>query len=457
MTSTSSSPVRIVAARYVLPVIGEPIEHGAVAVEGDTIVAVGTLVDLAAQYAGAEVSDYGLAAMTPGFIDNHTHLEYTAMRGLIEDAPYSRWKYEVMRRELLLTPEDWEDSALLGAIEAALSGITTVADITKSGSSGRAAQRIGLRSVIYREVGTMDRNAVDATMAAASSDIERWRAEWDSSRTTVGIAPHSAYSCHPHLFRKVAEYAADGTPVAMHLAGSQEEYQFVKYGSSMLGHEVREQYNAEAPLWLPTGVSPVRYVQQWEIFHAPNVMAVHCTQVDDDDIEILATYDIAVAHCPRCNSKLAMGIMPLKKMLDAGIRVGLGTDSPAASNSMDTFEEMRIGLLVQRAALGRDHFFTAAQFLKMATYESARALRMEDTIGSLEVGKRADLIVVDLSGSAQAPTQDPASAIVHTAHQNNVSMTMVGGEVIYERGTFSHVDLAPLTARAQELRDKLRA
>lgn len=447
----------IVVSRYVLPITGEPIEHGAVVVEGDTIVAVGTAGELVSRFPDAEVRDFGLAAVMPGFIDNHTHLEYTAMRGLIEDAPYSRWKYEVMRRESLLTSHDWEDSALLGALEAALSGITTVADITKSGASGRAAQQVGLRSIIYREVGTMDRHAVEPTMAAAASDIERWRGEWDPARTTVGIAPHSAYSCHPQLFKRVAEYAADGTPVAMHLAGSQEEYQFVKYGSSLLGHEVREQYDSEAPLWLPTGVSPVRYVQQWDIFHAPNVMAVHCTQVDDDDIEILATYDVAVAHCPRCNSKLGMGIMPLKKMLDAGIRVGLGTDSPAASNSMDTFEEMRIGLLLQRAALGRDHFFTAEQFLRLATYESARALRMEDTIGSLEPGKRADIIVVDLSSSAQAPTQHPAAAVVHTAHQNNVAMTMVAGQAIYERGEFAHVELAPLTARAQELRDKLRA
>lgn len=446
----------LITARYVIPVVGESIEHGAVVVQGDRIVAVGPRDTLLAQYPGEEVKDFGMAAIMPGFIDNHTHLEYTAMRGLIEDAPYSRWKYEVMLREPIMTTQDWEDSALFGALEAARSGITTVADITKSGASGRAANQVGLRSVIYREVETMDRKEVDATMDAAVAQIEEWRATWDPTITTVGIAPHSAYSCHPHLFKKVAEYAMDGTPVAMHLAGSVEEYQFVKYGSSMLGHEVREQYDAEAPLWLPTGVSPVRYVQQWDILHVPNIMAVHCTQVDDEDIEILVENDVAIAHCPRCNSKLSMGILPLSKMRQAGLVVGLGTDSPASSNSMDNFEEMRIGLLVQRAAFGKDHFFTGEQFLRIATIESARALRMGDSLGSLEVGKLADIIVVDMSDSAQVPTQHPAAAVVHTAHQNNVVLTVVNGEVIFERGRFTRVELADLASRAEEIRTKLR-
>lgn len=446
----------LIGARYVIPVSGEPIEHGAVVTQGDKIVAVGLRAELELQYPHEEVKDYGMAAIIPGFVDNHTHLEYTAMRGLIEDAPYSAWKYEVMLREPAMTRQDWEDSALFGALEAARSGITTVADITKSGASGRAANQVGLRSVIYCEVETMDRKEVDETMARAAAQISNWRATWDPAITTVGIAPHSAYSCHPHLFKKVAEFAQDGTPVAMHLAGSVEEYQFVKYGSSMLGHEVRSQYDAEAPLWLPTGVSPVRYVQQWDILHAPNVMAVHCTQVDDDDIEILAENNVSIAHCPRCNSKLSMGILPLGKMLQAGLVVGLGTDSPASSNSMDNFEEMRIGLLVQRAAFGKDHFFTAEQFLQMATIEAARALRMEDEIGSLEVGKRADIVVVDMSDSAQVPTQHPEAALVHTAHQNNVVLTVVNGEVIFERGKFSRVELADLASRAELIRAKLR-
>jgi len=446
----------LLTARYVLPITAEPIENGAILVRDDTIVDVGTRADLEARYPDEPLRDFGLAALLPGIVDAHTHLEYTALRGMIEDSPYPKWKYEVMLREPLMTEQDWEDSALFGALEAALSGITTIADITMTGASGRAAQQVGLRSIIYREVETMDKHEVEEQMAAAVKDIERWREEWDASRTTVGIAPHSAYSCHPALFKKIAEYAADGTPVAMHLAGSVEEYHFVKYGSSMLGHEVRDQYDAEAPLWLPTGVSPVRYVQQWNILDVPNITAVHCTQIDDNDIEILAEYDVAIAHCPRCNSKLSMGTLPLGKVREAGLRVGIGTDSPAAANSMDPFEEMRIGLLIQRAAFGKDHFFSAATMLKMATYESAQALGISDRVGSLEPGKQADVIAVDLSQSAQVPTQQPAAALVHTAHQNNVVMTMVAGEVIFDSGKFSRLSIGALVPRAEEIRDKLR-
>jgi 5-methylthioadenosine/S-adenosylhomocysteine deaminase len=392
----------------------------------------------------------------PGFIDLHTHLEYTSMRGLVDDLPYSEWKLQLLQKEKLFTSQDWDDSALLGALEAVQSGITTVADVTGTGASGHAAQAVGLRAIVYREVETMVKSKVASVMARAAEDIEAWRATSDPTRLTIGLAPHAPYSCHPELFRKVAEYASDGTPVSLHLAGSVEEYQFVKYGSSMLATDVRDTFDADAPLWLPTGVSPVRYVLQWGLFDVPNIMAVHCTQVDDADIEILASRDVAIAHCPRCNAKLGMGVAPIEKFLRAGIRVGLGTDSPAASNSMDVFEEMRLGLLVQRATLGEEHFMNARQFVKMATLDAARALKMDDRLGSLEPGKQADIIAVDLSKSHQIPTHNPYSTLVHTANQENILATIVAGEVVYENREWRGIDHQRIYGRAEEMRDKLR-
>ncbi len=447
----------ILAARYVLPVAAPHIENGAVLVRDDTIVEIGDLEHLKAAHPEEEVRDFGLAALLPGFIDTHTHLEYTVMRGLVDDLPYSQWKLQLLQKEQRLTNEDWCDSALMGALEAARSGITTVADITKRGCSADAAKEGGLRAFVYREVSTYDAKQIDSVMAAAIEDIDRWRSEADPSMVTVGIAPHSAYSCHPKLFRTVADYAADGTPVAMHLAGSKEEYEFVKYGSSMLATDVREVYDAQAPVWLPTGVSPVRYVLQWGLFDAPNVLAVHCTQVDDEDIEILASHDVAVAYCPRCNAKLAMGAAPVEKFLQAGLRVGLGTDSPAAANSMDVFEDMRVGVLIQRAMLGSDKWMTTRQFVKLATLEAARALGIDDKVGSLEPGKLADIIAVDLSKSSQIPTHYPYSALVHTANQMNVLMTMVGGKVLFEDSTWTQLDKERLQARGEEMRIKLHS
>ncbi|MDZ4168923.1 MAG: amidohydrolase family protein [Coriobacteriia bacterium] len=446
----------LLTARYVLPIATPHIEFGAVLVRGDHIVEIGEFERLKELHPDEPVTDFGLAALMPGFVDAHTHLEYTAMRGLVDDLPYSKWKLQLLQKERLFDPEDWEDSALLGALEALQSGITTVADITQNGASFRAAVAAGLRGVVYREVATMDKRQIASVMDQAKSDIEAWRGTPGAERITPGIAPHAPYSCHPQLFRSVAEYAADGTPVAMHLAGSREEYQFVKYGSSMLANDVRDTFDQHAPAWLPTGVSPVRYVLQWGIFDVPNVLAVHCSQVDEADIEVLASHNVAIAYCPRCNAKLGMGIAPVWRFQAAGIRVGLGTDSPAASNSMDEFEEMRIGLLVQRAVLGEEHFIPARQFVKMATLDAARALGIDDRVGSLEPGKQADIIAVDLSESHQVPTHYPYGTLVHTANQENVLWTMVAGEVLYHAHEWSRLDQERLFGRAEELRMKLR-
>jgi len=446
----------ILTARYVLPVSTPHIEYGAVLVRDDAIVEIGDFEHLRALHPDEPVRDFGQAAIMPGFVDLHTHLEYTALRGLVDDLPYSQWKLQLMQKEKLFSSQDWDDSACLGALEALQSGITTVADITSTGSSGLAAQAAGLRGVIYREVSTMEKARVPGVMAEAAADIEAWRGTSDAARITIGIAPHAPYSCHPELFKAVSEYASDGTPVAIHLAGSVEEYQFVKYGASMLATDVRDIYDAHAPLWLPTGVSPVRYVLQWCLFDVPNIMAVHCTQVDLEDIEVLAEKNVSVAHCPRCEAKLGMGVAPVEQFLRAGIRVGLGTDSPAASNSMDVFEEMRIGLLVQRAVLGEDRFMSARQFVKMATLDAARALGVDDRIGSLEPGKQADVIAVDLSKSHQIPNHYPYSTLVHTANQENLLATMVAGRFVYQNREWSGIDHTRVYARAEEMRVKLR-
>lgn len=445
----------LLTARYVIPVSTDHIENGAVLVRDAEIVEVGDADRLRSAYPEEPVRDFGLAALMPGFIDLHTHLEYSAMRGLVDDLPYARWKLQVMGLEERFDRSDWRDSALLGALEALQSGITTVADITKSGASAGAVSVAGLRAAIFREIATMEKSAVDGVMAEATRDIEEWESV-STERLTVGIAPHAPYSCHPQLFRRVADYANEsGRSVAMHLAGSREEYQFVKYGSSRLAVDFREEFEGHAPAWLPTGVSPVRYVLQWGLFDVPQLLAVHLTQVDDADIEVLASHDVSMAYCPRCNAKLAMGLAPLRKILDSGMRVGMGTDSPAASNSMDMFEEMRVGLLLQRAV--ENTWLPARRFVRLATLDAARALRIDDSVGSLDAGKQADIIAVDLSHSHQLPTHYPYGTILHTANQEDVLFTMVAGDVLYDAGTCTNLDKERLKARAEEMRLKLRS
>jgi 5-methylthioadenosine/S-adenosylhomocysteine deaminase len=450
----------LLKSRYVLPVAAPHIEHGAVLVRGDRIEAVGAAAELLAANPAEEVIDLGLAVLMPGFVDLHTHLEYSVFRGLVDDVPYTRWKMQVVEKQKKLAPADWEDSAVLGAMEALQSGITTVADITNSGSSARAAASAGLGGVIYREVSTMEKARIPEKLEAARADIAQWRDIAAGGPLRVGIAPHSPYTCHPELIQQAAALAIEqDMPAAIHLAGSRDEYDFVRYGSSQLAQDFRQQAGWSDVAWMPTGVSPVRYILQWGLFDVPRLLAVHCVQVDPADVEVLASKGVGVAHCPRCNAKLGMGIAPLKLFFKHGLTVGLGTDSPASNNTLDFFDEMRIGLLLQRG-VSDEHdfyrFFTARTFVRLATIHGAKALGLDHEIGSLEVGKRADLVAVDLSASHMVPTDDPYSALVHTANQESVVMTMVAGRVLYDRGDYLSIDSERALARAEEIQAKLR-
>lgn len=447
----------LLLARYVLPIGSPHIEDGAVLVRGTEIAAVGKRADLLARYPDEDVVDYGLAALMPGFVDLHTHLEYAVFRGVVDDLPYTQWKMRVQELESRLNDEEWAASAVLGAVEAIRSGITTVADITDTGASLAAAEDSGLRAVVYREVSTMDAKAVDREVERAFDDVRTWAAAVDADRVTIGIAPHSPYTCHPRLFKAVAEAVGTAeTHVAIHLAGSRDEYDFVRYGSSPLGQDFRQQSGWAEQAWMPTGVSPVRYVYQWGLLQLPNVMAVHCVHVDAEDVAILERANVAVAHCPRCNAKLGMGVAPLSSFLARGLRVGIGTDSPASNSTIDFFDEMRVGLLIQRGVTGEASFYTAERFVRMATVGGAQALKLDHLIGTLEPGKRADVIAVDLSHSYQIPTQDPYGALVHTSNQEDVLMTMVNGRVLYDRGTFFTLDAGGMDERIEKMRLKVR-
>ena len=186
------------------------------------------------------------------------------------------------------------------------------------------------------------------------------------------------------------------------------------------------------------------------------MLAVHCVHTDEEDVKKLKEYNVAVAVCPRCNAQLGMGVAPVDEFMRAGLRVGIGTDSPAATDSTDMLSEMRLGMLIQRAVnVGR--FLNSESMLEMATIGGARALKLDDEIGSLEIGKRADVIAVDLSSSQQSPSTNPVSAMVNTCTSADVIMTMVDGKTLYERDKW-HIDVevAKHIARVIEIRGKLR-
>ena len=431
----------LLTSRYVIPVSQEHpvyIEYGAVLVQGDRIAEVGTLSDLLARHPDEEVRDFGMAAIMPGFVDCHTHLEFSLMRGILNDTPYASWKAFINEKMALLTTQDWFDSAYMGAYEALTAGITTVADVTSTGASLPAVDKLGLRGIIYRGVGAPARSQVEQEMARAREQIAEWGGRVGGDRVRIGIAPENLFSCHPQILKEVAAFAKEtGTPVAIHLAGSQEECDFIRYGSSVFSiandtDDHRLLARRQSVELLPAGCSPVQYALNWDILDVPQILAIHCVKVDDHDIEILRDHGVSVAVTPRACAKLGQGLAPIVEMRRAGIPVGLGSDSPAASDSMDPIAEMRFAMLALRATHGKEGFIEGPDMIAMATIESARALGIDDLVGSLDVGKKADIIAVDLSDSRQAPTHFPTSAVVHTSSRDDVVMTMVDGNVVYD-------------------------
>lgn len=450
----------LICAQYVFPVTSDPITNGAVLVRDGKIRDVGQADMLKLRYPDEETVDYGLAAVMPGLVDLHTRLEKTVLRGVAHDVPYATWILSILELGSRLEVSDWYDSAILGGLDALSSGITTVADITSTGAACTAAQKLGLRGVIYREVAAMDKSRVPYAIRSAENDILHWREEVDQDRITIGIAPGAVYAIHPSVFTQVSECARKmNLPVAMRLAGSREEYNFVKRGSSMFAVHTMDDSKrgyVEIPPWMPTGVTPVRYALNWGAFESSNVLVIHAVHVDDDDIKKLREYNVSICTCARSNAQLGMGIAPLGAFLRAGLNVGFGTDSPAATESIDMISEMRMSMLIQRAFDTR-RFLDSSTVLELATIGGARALGIDDKVGSLEIGKRADLIAVDLSSSYQTPDADPVSAVVNTCSSSDVLMTMVDGKTLYEKNQWHvDVDVAKNIARVIEIRAKLR-
>jgi 5-methylthioadenosine/S-adenosylhomocysteine deaminase len=454
-TATANDRVTLYRADWVLPVAAPVLADGALAVAGERIVAVGPASDLAAAHPGAEVVDLGRAIVMPGFVNCHSHLEYTTFRGILDDAEFGDWILQLVDIKASLTPDEYLDSARLGVAESVASGITTVADTSYTGLSIKAAAEAGLRGRVYLEVYGIDDTRIDETLAHIDTRLEAARA-MASEHIDVGLMAHAPYTVSSRLYEAIAERSRDeGLQVASHVAESRHELTYVRAGSGKFAHDFREKLGWERMLVQPYGVSPIKYLQQWDVFNG-NFLAVHCTQATLDDIRILRAKDAAVAHCPKSNAKLGCGVAPLADMLHQGVRVGLGTDSPAASNIMDMFDEMRTMLLLHRATERDVTVLDAERCVRLATLGGAEALGLAADVGSLEPGKAADFIAVDVSRSRFEPIANPYSALVYGANQDDVFLTVVGGRVLYRDRVFTALDDAAVRGAAHTVRQRLQ-
>jgi 5-methylthioadenosine/S-adenosylhomocysteine deaminase len=413
----------------VLPVEGEPIEDGAVAVEDGLIAAVGRRSELGSD------EHFDDAALLPGLVNAHSHLEYAVYAGFGDGlTDFAEWIRIHTERKRRLAWDGYLDVARFGAAECLRSGITTVGDCSFSGAAGVAAAQLGLRAVVYLEVFGAEPESALAQFEALREQV----APVLSDLVRPGISPHAPYSVSPEVYRACA---ALGLPLATHISESPSELAYLEDGSGPW---------AGIP-WLvePPGTSGARLLAR-EGLLGPGLLAAHCVVVDADEIALLAEHDVAVVHCPRSNAYVGCGTAPLRELREAGIRVGLGTDGVSSTPSYDFFDELRAAVMFARARERRPDALSAAEALELATLGSARALGLGEAVGSLVPGKQADLTVVSLSGSPYVPWEDPAAAVVFGGSPERVLRTVVDGETRYEKGGFEWHELRSAAGAARK-------
>ncbi|MBD0330429.1 MAG: amidohydrolase family protein [Thermoleophilia bacterium] len=422
----------IVSADWVLPIEGEPIADGAVVVEDGRIAAVGPAAEL------GEGERFEDSVVVPGFVNAHSHLEYAVYAGFGDGLDFAEWILVHIERKARIGWEEHVANARAGAAECLRSGITTVGDASFSGAAAVACAELGLRALVYLEV-----FGGPEQLATRFEPARKRITPFLSDRVRLGISPHAPYSVTPELYAACLEL---GLPVATHLAESEDEHRWLTSGTGPW-----ERFADALPP--PLGTTGIRHLAARGTL-SPRVTAAHCVTVDDDELALLAASDVAVAHCPRSNALLGCGVAPLAALRGAGLRVGLGTDSPASAVSFDMFDELRAAVLGERARARRADALTGAEALELATLGSARALGLDGEVGSLIPGKRADLTVVSLAGSTWLPWEDAATAVVLGGSPDRVRLTLVDGEARYRHGdTQWHA----LTAAARDARRRLLA
>ena len=415
-------------ARWVLPISRPAILGGTVAEHDGRIAFVG---ERSGAPDGADV-DLGDVALLPGLVNAHTHLELTVMRGFLEDLDFRSWIFRLTRaRREALAPAALLDSARFGIAEGLLAGITTYADTNDSGAPFRAMLEMGVRGISYQEVFGPDPAQCADSLAGLRAKVDALRGQ-ATALVRAGVSPHAPYSVCDALFEGTAAFAIqEGLPVAVHIAESAEE-------SSLVQHALggwADSHRSRGIEVVPRADSPIRLLERVGVLDARPLL-IHCVRVDSGDVAAIARHDCAIAHCPASNAKLGHGIAPLTEFLRAGIRVGIGSDSVASNNRMDLLDEARLGVLMQRARTAQFNAISAGEALELATLGGARALGLESEIGSLDVGKSADLAAFPLDVPRSVPVYDPASALVFAASGRMATFVAVAGRPLVRDSRF---------------------
>jgi 5-methylthioadenosine/S-adenosylhomocysteine deaminase len=417
---------------------GRVLSPGALAIEGRDIVAVDTPSAIAAGYRAKDSIDARGAVVMPGLINTHTHAPMVLYRGLADDLALMDWlqKYIFPAEAKTVHPAFVRAGTRLAALEMIRSGTTTYADMYYFEEEiARVTKAAGLRGVLGQTI--IKFPVPDArTPEEGLSRTERFIREFVADDLIVpAVAPHAMYTLEAETLKGARELAnRHHVPVILHLAETQDE---VKIAA--------EQHKA----------TPVGYLESLGFF-GPRTLAAHTVHLTSGDIDILKQRGVGVSHNPESNMKLASGTAPVPALRRAGVPVGLGTDGAASNNDLDMFEAMRQAALLHKLQSGDPRTLPAADVLAMATREGAAALGMEKIIGSLEPGKRADLIVVSMTAARQTPMYDPLSHLVYTTRGDDVRTTIVNGKILMREGKVLTLNEPAVLAEARKLAAEVR-
>lgn len=418
--------------------------HGALAVKGDSILAVGPEEEIKAQYDAPQVVDCGGKILMPGLVNAHTHVPMTLLRGLADDLRLDVWLLGYMwpvEREFV-SPEFCRLGTLIACAEFIKGGVTAFADMYFfEDDVAQATAEAGLRGVCGQSVlkfPTSDSPSFEDALARARQFIQKWKGH---PLIVPSVAPHAPYTTTPEILKACAQLAAEfDVPLQIHISETALEVE-----------NMREE----------NGMPVVPYVKKQGLFDA-KVLAAHCVHIDEGEMRTLLHARAGVAHNPSSNLKLASGFAPVSKMLESGLNVGIGTDGPASNNDLDMFEEVRLAAFLAKTVSNDPTSLPAPQALAMATRIGAQAMHIGDITGSLVPGKRADLILVDLSPLHNSPRfdRDPNGAyaqIVYAGKSTDVTDVMVNGQWLMRDRQLLTLNETELLAQAAEYARKIDA
>jgi len=426
----------VIRGGVVLPMTGQSvIDDGLVAIKKSVIVYVGK-ASKSPRFIAEKVIEGKGKAILPGLVNCHTHVAMTLFRGLAEDQPLPQWlKETIWPLEAKLTPEDIYVGALLGCLEMLKTGTTCFADMYfREDMVAKAVQELGLRATLAPGIIESQNTAQTEKMLEESIIAAKKLHATAQGRIRFQLGPHAVYSCSPELLKRIHK-AASSLHVGLHIHLAESED---------LARQVKEKY----------GTTEIRLLEKIG-FLGPSVLAAHCIYVSKREIKTLAKHQVKVAYNPVANMKLAQGMPSIVDLLEAGVSVGIGTDGPASNNSLDMFQTVKTASLLQKIRYRDSTVLPAHQALEMAIRDGAKVLGIENIVGTLELGKKADLIIIDLKKPHLLPVHDIYANLVYSTTGSDVDTAMVNGKILMENRQVTVTDEEKILEKAQKTAQNL--